>query len=196
MRSAICVLFFLSCNTFAAGQSLSKTSATGWYSETVSNGIVIQNSLPRGGPYPGPTNKNFNYTRLVFFTRVANETKSTVELTINFSADSVAIPGSPDTFVKLFTPPDTMTLEKRSVFNFGVKPLESFDNPTSFKKTIKPNEECLFLVVAIFYQTSPIAQNQPRGGNRAELVLKGQDLFYRMPPQIDLLPCGNIVFKK
>jgi hypothetical protein len=65
-----------------------------------------------------------------------------------------------------------------------------------FKRTIHPKEDCLFYVAAIFYQTRATEQNHQRGGNRAELVLKGQDLFYSMPPQIDSLFCGQIVFKK
>ena len=174
------------------GQEISETK---WYSETTSNGITIQNSFPKGGPYTGPT-KNFNYSRLVFFTRVINKTATPLELSINFSADSIAIPGSPYTYVKLFLPTDTMTSDKRSLFNYGVTELGSFDNPTRFQRTISPNEECLFYVVAIFYQTKATAQNQQRGGNRAELVLKGQDLFYRMPPQIDSLPCGHFITEK
>lgn len=172
-----------------------KTPPYGWYSESENNGIVIQNSLPRGGPYHGPTTKNFNYSNLVFFNRIVNETSSPVEVEINFSADSIAIPDSPGIFVKIFTPPDTMTWEKQSVYNFGFTRLESFDKPTSYRKTLNPNEDCLFNVVGIFYQTYPTVENQQRGGNRAELVLKGQDLFYRMPPQIDWLPCGRIVAK-
>ncbi|HCW06108.1 MAG TPA: hypothetical protein DGG95_01940, partial [Cytophagales bacterium] len=149
-----------------------------------------------GGPYKGPTKKNFNYSHLVFFTRVVNTTATPFELTINFAADSIAIPNSPDTFVKLFLPPDKMTLAKQSVYDYGVKDLESFDKPTRFQKTIKPNEDCLFIVEAIFYQTRASAENQPRGGNRAELILRGQRLIYRMPPQIDELPCGQIIYKR
>lgn len=115
---------------------------------------------------------------------------------INFSADSIPIPNSPDTFVKLFLPSDTMTHDKQSLFNYGVRELESFEKPTRFQKTLGPDEECLFYVVAIFYQTNAAAQNQQRGGNRAELVLKGQNLFYRMSPQIDLLPCGQIISRR
>lgn len=192
----ICVVFLLSLHTFVVGQNLSKTPATNWYSETLSNGIRIQNSFPKGGRYPGPTTKNFSYSYLVFFSRVVNETMTPLELTINFSADSIAIPNSPDTFVKLFLPPDTMTLDKQALFSFGITELESFDKPTRFQRTINPKDDCLFLVVAIFYQTKANADDQHRGGNRAELVLKGQDLFYRMIPQIDLLPCGHIVSRK
>ncbi|MBX2969980.1 MAG: hypothetical protein KF803_11465 [Cyclobacteriaceae bacterium] len=196
MRLTICLGFYFSFYTFVTGQSLDKTTITKWYSETKSNGIIIQNSFPKGGPYTGLTNKNFNYSYLVFFTRVLNETSNPLELIINFSADSIAIPYSPDTFVKLFLPPDTMTLDKQYLFSYGVTELESFDKPTSLQRTINPNEECLFYVVAIFYQTRATAQNQRRGGNRAELVLEGQDLFYRMPPQINSLSCGHVISKK
>ena len=192
MRSIISAIFFLSFCILARGQGISKTE---WYSATNTNGIVIQNSFPKGGPYKGPTKKNFNYSHLVFFTRVLNQTEAPLELTIKFSADSIPIPHSPDTFVKLFLPSDTMTHDKQSLFDYGVKHLKSFDKPTLFKRTIRPNEECLFYVEAIFYQTRATALNQQRGGNRAELVLKGQDLFYRMPPQVDSLPCGGVKFK-
>lgn len=193
MRLIISAVFVLSFCTFVMGQGIPRTE---WYSETTSEGVVIQNSFPKGGPYTGPTKKNFNYSYLVFFTRVVNNTVTPLELTINFSADSIEIPNSPDTFVKLFLPADTMTLDKQSLFYYGVTELESFDKPTRFERTISPNEECLFYVVAIFYQTKATEQNQQRGGNRAELVLKGQDLFYRMPPQIDSLPCGHIISRK
>jgi hypothetical protein len=193
MRFIISVTVFYSFLTVATGQDFSKTT---WYSQINTNGIVIQNSFPRGGPYTGPTKTNFNYSHLVFFTRVVNETGSPIELIINFSADSIPIPGSADTFVKLFLPSDTMTADKQSVFDYGVKDLESFDKPTRFQKTIGPKEECLFYVEGIFYQTKASALNQDRGGNRAELVLKEQKLFYRMPPQIDLLPCGQIIPKR
>ena len=177
--------------SFVKGQGID----TKWYSETESNGVIIQNSFNRGGPYTGPTKRYFNYSHLVYFTRVINVTENPLELTVSFSADSIAIPNSPDTFVKLFLPPDTMTLDKRNLFNYGVKELESIDQSTTFQRKLNPKEDCLFNVVAIFYQTKAGEWNE-RGGNRAELVLKGQDLFYRMPPQIDPLLCGHIIFNK
>ena len=192
MKFTISIVFFLLTCSFVKGQR----TDTNWYSESASNGVIIQNSFPKGGPYPGPTNRNFNYSYLVFFKRVINETENPLEVTVNFSADSIAIPNSPDTYVKLFLPPDTMTFDKQSLFSYGITALESFDNPTKFHRKLDPNEDCLFYVVAIFYQTRADALNQERGGNRAELVLKGHDLFYKMPPQIDYLPCGHIIFNK
>src|SRR5215213_7701767 len=131
MRSIISAVSLLLFCTLAIGQGISKTE---WHSETNTNGIVIQNSFPKGGPYKGPTKRNFNYSHLVFFTRVVNETETPLELTINFSADSIPIPHSPETFVKLFLPSDTMTLDKQSLNGYGVTELESFDKPTMFQR--------------------------------------------------------------
>ena len=192
MKFAISVVFFLLICSFIKGQG----TATKWYSETVSNGVIIQNSFPKGGPYTGPTKKYFNYSYLVFFTRIINGTENPLELAIDFSADSIAIPNSPDTFMKLFLPTDTMTLDKQPLFSYGITELESLDKSTSFQRNLNPKEDCLFYVVAIFYQTRADAWSQERGGNRAELVLKGQNLFYKMPSQINSLPCGHILFNK
>jgi hypothetical protein len=192
MRFTISIASLLLICSFVKGQSID----TKWYSETASNGVIIQNSFPKGGPYTGLTKKYYNYSYLVFFTRVINRTGNSLELSVNFSADSISIPNSPDTFVKLFLPPDTMTLDKKPLFSYGLTELETFDKSTKFQRTINPKEESLFYVVAIFYQTRNGAWSQERGGNRAELVLKGQDLFYRMPPQIDSLLCGRIIINK
>ncbi|MEM7654848.1 MAG: hypothetical protein AAF399_01870 [Bacteroidota bacterium] len=124
-----------------------------------------------------------------------NETRDSLELTVHFSADSIAIPDSPGTFMKVFLPPDTMTLDKRNVYSYGVTELESFDQSTRFQRTLPPNGDCLFNVVTIFYQTEA-GEWQARGGNRAEFMVSGQDLFYHMPPQIDSLLCGHIIFDK
>ena len=192
MRSVLSVLFFLLICSFIEGQKIDSN----WYSETSINGVRIQNSFPKGGPYPGPTKEHFNYSYMVFFSRVINETEDPLELKLNFSADPIKIPDSPGTYMKLFLPPDTMTLDKQDLFSYGVTELESFDRSTTFQRTINPNEDLLFYVVGIFYQTLAAARDQQRGGNRAELVLKGQDLFYRIPPQVDLLRCGHIIFNK
>lgn len=192
MRFIISAVFLFLICTFAKGQKIN----TKWYSETESNGVIIQNSFPKGGPYTGAIKKHFNYSYLVFFTCVINETGNPLEITINFSADSIQIPNSPNTFVKLFLPPDTMTLDKQNLFSYGITDLGAFDKPTRFHKTVNPKEDCLFYVVAIFYQTKAGTWSQERGGNRAEFVLKGQSLFYRMIPQVDFLSCGNIIFNK
>lgn len=192
MRVSLSVALFVLFCYCAKGQGID----TQWYSETKSHGLSIQNSFPKGGPYKGPITGQFNYSYLVFFTRVSNESEKPLELSLHFSADSIPIPHSPNTFMKLFLPPDTMTLNKRGLFSYGLTELASFDHPTSFQRKLDPQKDCLFYVVAIFYQTKAEDWSQERGGNRAELVVKGQDLFYNMPPQLDALPCGKIIFDK
>lgn len=192
MRINLSIVFFLLICAIVRGQNINSD----WYSETSTNGIIIQNSYPKGGPYPGPTKEFYNYSYLVFFTRIINETESPFELDINFSGDPFAIPNSPNTFMKLFLPSDTMSMDKRALFSYGITELESLEKPTSLKRKVMPKEDCLFYAVAIFYQTKADAWRQERGGNRAELILEGQDLFYRIPPQVDYLPCGRIIFNK
>ncbi|WP_424961157.1 hypothetical protein [Ekhidna sp.] len=172
-----------------------QTIGTRWFSQRTTNGITIQNSYPKGGRYNGNVENKFNCSYLVFFTRVINGTDSTLELNINFSSDSIAIPNSPGTFMQLLLPSEIMTLEKQSLFSYGITELASLDKPTSLKRSIKPQEDCLFYVVAFFYQTENGEWSQERGGNRAELVLEGQNLLYRMHPQVPSLSCGHLVFE-
>ncbi|MEM7727067.1 MAG: hypothetical protein AAGA64_05525 [Bacteroidota bacterium] len=192
MRFAITIICFLLISSLAKGQN----TGTKWYSENEKNGIIIQNSFPKGGPYTEPTNEHFNYSYLVFYTRVINETGHPIELTVSFSADSITIPNSPNTFVKVFLPPDTMTLDKQNLFSYGVTRLESFDKSTNFQRTINSKKDCLFYTVALFYETNDNVLSEERGGNRAEFIFNGKDLFFNMLPQIDSLLCGQIILNK
>lgn len=160
----------------------------------VGEGVIIQNSYPKGGGYldstgsrgyTDSTGKNFGYG--IFFTRVINETATPLELTINFPADSFAI-------FKLFLPPDTMTLDKESLYNYGISGLRSFldtnfNKPTMLQRTINPKEQCLFYIVTLFHQGGGVA--------RAALTLKEQDLVYKISlgQYSALIPCGQIVLK-
>lgn len=163
-------------------------------------GVIIQNGGKKGNGrldstgangYNDPGGKNFAY--VIFWTRVINEAATPLELTINFPADSFAIPRSPHSYIKLFLPPDTMTLEKESLDDYGLTGLKSFldtsfNKPTMLHRTINPKEECLFYTIVI--------SDGYNGTSRAELVSKEQNLFYRMNMLDSLIPCGHIVFKK
>ena len=161
-----------------------------------SEGVIIQNSFPKGGSYTDPTGNRFGYGK--FWTRVINETASPLELTVNFPADSFAIFPQPDSYLKLFLPPGNMTLDKESMYYYdGTTDLKSvldtgLNKPTMLQRTINPKEECLFYIGMLFH----VPDNGPV---RTEFVLKEQDLFYRISiaKQIDsvLIPCGQIVFK-
>ena len=162
------------------------------YTDSTGKSVIIQNSLPKGGVrYTDATGQNFGY--VIFWTRVINETATPMEFTINF-------PGSfpsPYSYLKLVLPPDTMTLDKESLYNYGVTDLESFldtnfNKPTTFQKTINAKEECLFYVAVL--------SSKLGGAVRARLALEEHDLFYSVrgiAPELDSesIPCGQIVFK-
>jgi hypothetical protein len=160
------------------------------YADSTSKGVIIQNSLPRGGlTYIDPTGKDYAY--VIFYTRITNETASPLELTINFPADSIPLPSSTYSYFKLFLPPpDTMTLDKEPLLNYGLDVKSFLDNSlnklTMLQRTINPIDSCLFYVVAI-------TNYGVDGVVRAGFSLEGQDVFYR----IDTIEikCGQIVFK-
>jgi hypothetical protein len=162
------------------------------YTDSTGKSVIIQNSLPKGGGgYTDPTGRNFRY--VIFWSRVINETATPLELAISFPADSFAILASNDSYLKLFLPPDTMTLDKESLYDYGVTGLKSFldtsfNKPTMFQRTVNSKGECLFYIGMLLYQA--------RGTMRTGLVLNEHDLFYKinlLHPEI--IPCGQIVFK-
>jgi hypothetical protein len=77
-------------------------AAVTYINDLATKGVIIQNSLPKGGPYTDPTGKRFGYG--IFWTRVINQTTSPLELTINFLGDSFAIFPEPGSYLKLFLP--------------------------------------------------------------------------------------------
>jgi len=160
------------------------------YTDSTGIAVIIQNSFPEGIGYTDPTGKNFGGR--IFWTRVINETSTPLELTINFPADSFAM--LPDSYLKVFLPPDTMTLDKEKLNVYDETGLKSFldtaiNKPTMLQRTINPKEACLFYIAVLFL-------GKREGVARAGLVLKERELFYRINLLGSaLIPCGQIVFK-
>ncbi len=194
MQLFLCFLFSL-ISFFALGaphNSIAPTDTT--------KGISIQTYGPKGMAsldgsgklgYIDPTGKTFGY--IIFWTRVINETTSPLELTIHFPADSFAIPRQLNAYVKFFLPPETMTLDKEPLLDYGLIGLKSFldtnfHKPTQLKRTINPKQELLFYTVAISTGYHGVA--------RMEVVLKDQKLYYNTNMLDAPIPCGQIVFKK
>lgn len=169
------------------------------YTDSTGIAIIIQNSLPKGGGYTDPAGKEFGYR--MFWNRVINESAAPIEITINFPADSFAIPTSSDSYFRVLLPPDTMTLDKEGLFSYGATGLIPFldkglHTPTMLKRTINPNDAYQFYVVVLSYQPKD-SKFTIGGGARTELILKGQDFFYLIKhADLGLIPCGKIVLKK
>ena len=84
-----------------------------------------------------------------------------------------------------------MTPEKITLEDYGLTNLHSFlnaqfDKPSVLQRTIGPKEQCLFYV--------PVLIHQARGSARAALVVKDEDLFFKLSIGSDsaLIPCGHL----
>jgi hypothetical protein len=163
------------------------------YTDSAGKVVIVHNSLPKGGGgYTDSTGNKYSY--VIFWTRIINESATPLELSIRFPADPFTIFPSPDSYIRIFLPPDTMTLEKVPLGDSGLTNLQSFldagfNKPSILQRTINPKEECFFYI--------PVFIHQARGTARAAPVVNGQDIFFRISiaPDSALIPCGHLVFK-
>ena len=163
------------------------------YTDSTGKVVVVHNSFPKGGGgYTDSTGKKYSY--VIFWTRVVNESDTPLELAIKFPTDPFTIFLSPDSHIRIFLTPDTMTLEKVPLGDYGLTNLQSFldagfNKPSMLQRTINPKKEYYFYIPVLIYQA--------RGTARAALILKGQDLFFRISiaPDSALIPCGHLVFR-
>jgi hypothetical protein len=170
------------------------------YADSMGKRLIIHNSFPKGGGYIDSNAKKYPYA--VFYTQITNETINPIELTIDFPVDSFEFPSSSGNYMKLFLPSDTMTLDKESLYDYGLAVKYFLDNgihkSSSLKRTIHPKDSSAFYVVTL--------SNKGVGGTlRTGLSLKGQNLFYKVSayksiPGLPLMGekeinCGSINLK-
>ena len=144
------------------------------YADSNSKSLNIQNSLPKGDSYTDPNGKE--YFKVIFWTRIINETDNPLELKIDFPVDLYEVAGLPGKYYKVLVPPDTMTIDKEQLDNYGMTGLKSFlDNnihkPSSLKRNINPKDSSGFYVIILF-------DKGVGGPIRTGLSIKGQNLFY------------------
>ena len=173
------------------------------YTDSTGKRLIIQNGLPRGQRYTHPDGEVYGYA--LFWTRIINETENPLELNIDFPVNSFEPPWLPGKYYQVLVPPDTKTIDKEPLYDYGLTGLKSFlDNsihkPSSLKRIINPKESSGFYVVIL----SRVNEGAP-GALRTGLSLKGQDLIYRVsvvkgPPPLSLISekvihCGSINLK-
>jgi hypothetical protein len=140
------------------------------YTDSIGKRLIILNSFRKGGPYTDP--------KVIFWTRIINETDNPLELKIDFPVDSFEVPGLSGKYYKLLVPPDTMTIDKEPLYDHGMTGLKLFlDNnihkPSSLKRTITPKETSGFYVVILF-------DHEVGAPFQTGLSIKGQNLVYRI----------------
>ena len=163
------------------------------YTDAAGNVIMVQNSLPKGGGgYIDVAGKKYSY--VILWTRIVNESATPLKFMMKFPADTFAIFPSPDSYIRLFLPPDIMAPDKIQLVDYGLTNLKpfldaEFNRPSLQRKILKPNEEYYFYI--------PILLHQARGTARTALVLKEHDLFYKVNigEHSTLIPCGRIYFE-
>ncbi len=161
------------------------------YADSIGKSLIIQNSLPKSGiHYTDPTGKGYFYA--VFWTRIVNETDNSCELTIGFPAESSELPSAPGVYYRLFFPPDTMTIDKEPLYDYGLAGLKSFlDNSLSKQSSLKRNigskKSSAFYIITLF--------NKGLGGPlRTGFTIKDQNVFYRINKTE--IHCGKITLQK
>jgi hypothetical protein len=167
--------------------------------ETDHEGIIIQNSFPRGDGYRDSNGKVYGVA--IFWTRIVNRSKQPIALSIDFKADSLVNRAMGNLRSRLFLPPDTMTLDKNQLYGYGIADLRSvldngIDAPTSLRRTILPDQEYMFRVGMVSDPTTISASERRDYVLRSGLVLKKEDLVYIIRANSDstLVPFGKMVF--
>lgn len=161
------------------------------YTNSLGKRLIILNSIRKGAPYIDP--KGISYGKVIFWTLLINETNNPLELKIDLPVDSFDVPGLPGKYYKILVPPDTMTIDKETLYDYGITRFKLFlDNnihkPSSLKRTINPKESSGFYVLIIF-------DHEVGAPFQTGLSIKGQNLVYRIS-RYESGPAGSIVYEK
>jgi hypothetical protein len=164
------------------------------YADATGKHLIIQNGLPKGEKYTAPN--GMEYFKVIFWTRISNETDSNLELNIDFPATPYELPPQSGKHIKVLVPPDTMTLDQEPLYNYGLTHLTSFldsniNAPSSLKRTIHPKESTGFFVILISQKTEITLGGTLRTG----LSLKDQDLFYKIS-RYESSPAHSLIDEK
>lgn len=169
--------------------------ASKWTDSVVTFGeLSIESSLPKGGgSYVDATGTRFSY--VVFWVRVVNASKRPTTLDLSFPAAPATVFPSRESYLRLFIPQQPMTAENIDQYDYGFTELKPsldahFTEASRLRSVVAPKGEAMFRVLVLFHEG--------RGSARAALVVKGNDLFFRISVKPDvegaLIPCGHVSF--
>ena len=161
------------------------------YTDSKGNSVMMTNSLPKGGGVVYQNGKKYGY--VVFWTRMSNQSATPIELKVKFP--EVTFFKSPDSYIKIVLPKESMNIEKEQLFDYGLTNLQSILNDESnqlgiLQKKIGPKEDYLFYVTVFIHI-------EGSGSARAKFELNDKELFYKISMGSDttLIPCGSLDFK-
>jgi len=161
------------------------------HKDSKGNSVMMTNSLPKGGGVVYQNGKKYGY--VVFWTRMSNQSATTIELKVKFP--EVTFFKSPDSYIKIVLPKETMKIEKEQLFDYGLTNFQSLLNDESnqlgiLQKKIGPKEDYLFYVTVFIHI-------EGGGSARAKFELNDKELLYKISMGSDttLIPCGSLDFK-
>ena len=161
------------------------------HKDSKGNSVMMTNSLPKGGGVVYQNGKKYGY--VVFWTRMSNQSATTIELKVKFP--EVTFFKSPDSYIKIVLPKETMKIEKEQLFDYGLTNFQSLLNDESnqlgiLQKKIGPKEDYLFYVTVFIHI-------EGGGSARAKFELNDKELLYKISMGSDttLIPCGSLEFK-
>ena len=164
------------------------------HTDSNGNSVMMTNSLPKGGGVVYQNGKKYGY--VVFWTRMSNQSATPIELKVKFP--EVTFFKSPDSYIKIVLPKETMKIEKEQLFDYGLTNFQSLLNDESnqlgiLQKKISPKEDYLFYVTVFIH----IEGSGPAGPARAKFELNDKELLYKISIGSDttLIPCGSLEFK-
>jgi len=161
------------------------------HKDSKGNSVMITNSLPKGGGVVYQNGKKYGY--VVFWTRMSNQSATPIELKVKFP--EVTFFKSPDSYIKIVLPKETMKIEKEQLFDYGLTNFQSLLNDETnqlgiLQKKIGPKEDYLFYVTVFIHI-------EGGGSARAKFELNDKELLYKISMGSDttLIPCGSLEFK-
>ncbi|MEI8111291.1 MAG: hypothetical protein WCH59_09905 [Chitinophagia bacterium] len=121
---------------------------------TDSNGNLVKfiHSLPRGGGQVFLKGKKYGY--VVFWTHVINQSATPIELQVKFP--EVTYFKSPESYIHIVLPRETMNTENLQLFDYGLTNLQSIINDETnqisvLKKKINPQEDYYFYEAVLIH---------------------------------------------
>ena len=161
------------------------------HKDSKGNSVMMTNSLPKGGGVVYQNGKKYGY--VVFWTRMSNQSATPIELKIKFP--EVTFFKSPDSYIKIVLPKESMNIEKEQLFDYGLTNFQSLLNDESnqlgiLQKKIGPKEDySIYVTVFIHIEGG--------GSARAKFELNDKELLYKISMGSDttLIPCGSLEFK-
>jgi len=174
----------------ATSRPTSRFSSRHEYAETNGARILLHNSFPKSRlHYTDLTGRHYVYA--VFWTQIINQTPTSLDVAIEFPADSFELPAASGNYIRLLIPPDTLTPAKEPLADYGLAVQPFLDQhvrtPTALRRTIRPTDSSAFYVVTL-------ATRGVGGTLRTGFSLEHPNLVYRVNEQA--IPGGKMDLKK